>query len=186
MGGDTAGGRVLVMRAVELSRTMGKTMQLHSIFAAVRLERAAKDSNRVKAWCKEAESLEVKLAPLARLCGAGAGSADVDREPILLQEASTFEARLLRDPEKFGDRLRLARLDLQLARITHRRGDLKLARERIRQARELAEGLLKADTENRNLHQLVAAIDRVSTRIETNRGAGPMASARIPKASGTR
>jgi hypothetical protein len=183
--GDVAGGRALMMRAVELGRAMGRTMHLRATLDAVRFERAAKDSSRLNAWCAEAQSLEVKTLALARLCGAGADSAETDPEPVLLQEASTLENRLLKDPEKFGDRLRLARLDLQLARIARGKGDLMRARERIRQARRLTEGLIKADTENRNLHQLLAAIDRVSTRIQ-NRGAGPMASARMPKDSGTR
>jgi hypothetical protein len=168
LAGDTAGGRALAMRAVALGRTMGKSVQFRAIIDAARFERSVKEEDRVRAWCAAARSLEVATALPARLCGGRADSAEADRESVLANEASVLEKRLLIDPERFGDRLRLARLNLQLARMAGAKGDLVRARERVEQARSLAADLLKADPENRRLHQVLAGIDRTAKFIRTS------------------
>src|SRR5262245_53464341 len=57
LAGDAAGGRALLVRAVELSRAVGKTLQLRMTLDLVQFERASKDDGRANALCAEAQQL---------------------------------------------------------------------------------------------------------------------------------
>jgi hypothetical protein len=89
---------------------------------------------------------------------------------MLLQDVSDLEKRLVRDPERFGDRQQMARLKLQLAWTLAQSGDTARARRLIEEARALAKALLDADPENLRLRFLSRNIDRAASRIEPGDG----------------
>ena len=148
---DMEGARALLVRGLRLTRTSGKSLQLRFILELVRLERAAKQEQRADAWCAEAVSLGIQTGRLHKLCG---GAAAPDSEDSLIKLATLHENRLNTDPEKYGDRLQLARLELRLARIAAQKGDSVRIIERLERASRIAAELLKEDPQNRNVQRL--------------------------------
>ncbi len=163
--GDLAGGRALLLRGIDLGRRMGKTEQLRTTLNRVWFELDVGETAQAVAACSDARSIGVTTPRLETLCGAGRDSARLDREVNAGQQSDRLERQLLQDPERYEDRLQLARLKLQLARFAIDKGDTVRARDQVEQARVLAEGLLREDPESRPLQQLVERIARVTTRI---------------------
>jgi predicted Ser/Thr protein kinase len=161
LSGDREEARTLLVRAVGLTRTFGKSVQLRSILDLVRFERAQKQE-RANAWCAEAILLGLRTERLHNLCGTAAAP---QSEDALTRLAALHENRLIADPEKYGDRLQLARLELRLGYIAARKGDSLRALERLERAEQLASELLKADPENRRLQRLFRNIRRSVTEI---------------------
>src|SRR5262245_49498391 len=91
---------------------------------------------------------------------------------MLLQEVSDLEKRLVRDPERFGDRQQLARLKLQLAWTIGQSGDTARARRILEEARALTKTLLEADDENLRLRYLSRNIARAAARIGSDDSPG--------------
>ena len=159
--GDIDGGRALLNRALALGRTMGKSVQLRCTLDLVRFERTVKQPGRAAALCAEARSLEVGTERLRRVCRddaqTGGGTA---REAALTHQAAVLEKRLVMDPEAYGERLHLARMQLQLARTATDKGDPDRAGDRLAQARTLTKSLLETDPENLRLRRLLRRITR--------------------------
>jgi hypothetical protein len=91
---------------------------------------------------------------------------------MLLQDVSDLEKRLVRDPERFGDRQQLARLKLQLAWTVGQSGDTARARRIFEEARTLTKALLDADPENLRLRYLSRNIARAAARIGSDDSPG--------------
>jgi len=163
--GDVAGGRALLVRGIDLGRRMGKTEQLRTTLNRVWFELDVGETAQAVAACADARSIGVTTPRLETLCGAGSDSARLDREMNAGQQADRLERQLLQDPERYEDRLQLARLKLQLARFAIDKGDTVRARDQVEEARVLAEGLLREDPESRPLQQLLERIALVTTRI---------------------
>jgi len=163
--GDVAGGRALLRRGLELGRTIGKTEQLRTTLNLVWFERVVGDRELATVACADAKSIGITTARLETLCGTSTDSARLDRQANAVQQSDRLERQLLLDPERYDERLQLARRKLQLARFAIEKGDAVRAREMVQQARLLAEELLRDDPESRTLQQLVGRIARVHTRI---------------------
>jgi hypothetical protein len=167
--GDVAGGRALLLRGIDLGRRMGKTEHLRTTLNRVWFERAVGATAQAVAACADAKSIGITTERLETLCGASRNSARLGREANAGQQSDRLERQLLQDPERYDDRLQLARRKLQLARFAIDKGDTVRARDQVEEARVLAEGLLREDPESRPLQQLVERIARVNTRIGTDR-----------------
>jgi serine/threonine protein kinase len=166
--GDVAGGRALLLRGIDLGRRMGKTEELRTTLNRVWFERAVGATAQAVAACADAKSIGITTERLETLCGASRTSARRGGEANAGQQSDRLERQLLQDPERYDDRLQLARRKLQLARFAIDKGDTVRARDQVEQARVLAEGLLREDPESRPLQQLVERIARVNTRIATD------------------
>src|SRR5262245_51611033 len=113
--GDIQGGRRLLLRGVERSRSLGKSTQLRLLLDLVTFEQKAGNSQQVESYCTEAVALELTNRRLDGLCGPK--STDAGQHAAgLMQQATLLEKRLAMDPENFADRQQLARVRLQLAR----------------------------------------------------------------------
>ena len=157
LSGDKEGARSLLVRAIGLARNSAKSIQLRYLLDLVRFERGAKQEQFANAWCAQALSLAIRTERLVRLCGAAAPS---ETEGELTKLAAIHERQLRGDPEKYGDRLQLARLELRLARLAAQKGDSLRAAERLKEAERLASELLQADPENRHVQGLLRNIRR--------------------------
>jgi tetratricopeptide (TPR) repeat protein/predicted Ser/Thr protein kinase len=176
--GDVPGGRDFLVRGLEQSRSLSKSLQLRMLLDLASLERRAGNAGQAETYCREANSLELVNPRLRTVCYQGAESIDIDkRASMLLQEVSALEKRLVRDPERFGDRQQLARLKLQLGWTIGQSGDTARARRLFEEARALAKALLDADPENLRLRFLSRNIDLAAARIEP--GDSPGARPRI-------
>jgi hypothetical protein len=163
--GDIDGGRALLRRSIDASRRTGRLAQLRATLDLVWLEHRAGDERRIAATCDEARSIGVTTPRLAKLCGPVAESTRADLEAAVARESVIFERQLLVDPERYGFRLQLARRKLQLARFAGENQDTPHAVALLEEARTLAEDLVRADPDNQILHNLLARIERVGTRI---------------------
>jgi serine/threonine protein kinase len=166
--GDVAGGRALLRRGIELGRRIGKTEQLRTTLNRVWFERAVGAKDQAAAACADAKSIGITTERLETLCGSRTDSARLDRQANAAQQSDRLERQLLLDPERYDERLQLAKRKLQLARFAIEKGDAVRAREMVQQARVLAEELLGDDPESRILQELVGRIARVNTRIGTS------------------
>src|SRR6185295_4235542 len=156
--GDVAGGRELLLRGIDLGRRMGKTEQLRTTLNLVWFERAVGATAQAVAACADAKSIGIITERLETLCGASRNAARLGREANAGQQSDRLERQLLQDPERYDDRLQLARRKLQLARFAIDKGDTVRARDQVEQARVLADGLLREDPESWPLQQLVERI----------------------------
>jgi hypothetical protein len=152
LSGDKEGARALLVRAIGLARTSAKSIQLRYLLDLVRFERSAKQERFANAWCAQALSLALRTERLVRLCSAAAPS---ETEGELTRLAALHERQLRADPEKYGGRLKLARLELRLARLAAQKGDSLGAAERLKEAERLASELLQADPDNRKVQRLL-------------------------------
>lgn len=167
--GDVGNARALLVRAVRLAGALSKSTQLRFMLALVRMERAARNSERAGAWCVEATALGISDWRLHRLCGT---SAPVETEEGLSERAAIYEQRLMHDPERYGDRLHWARLELQIARKAAQRGDTARSHDRLDKAHAVAADLLKADPENRLVRRLMKNIARAQETNSASAGTG--------------
>jgi hypothetical protein len=165
--GDLAGGRALLQRGIELGRRIGKTEQLRTTLNRAWFERAVGDKEQAAATCADAKSIGITTERLETLCGSRTDAAPLDRRANAAQQSDRLERQLLLDPERYDERLQLARRKLQLARFAIEQGDAVRAREMAQEARLLAEELLRDDPESRILQQLVERIARVNARAGT-------------------
>jgi hypothetical protein len=183
--GDIQGGRDFLIRGLEQSRSLSKSLQLRMLLDLASFERRAGNAGQAENYCREANSLELVNPRLRIVCHQDAESIDIDqRAAMLIQEVSALEKRLVRDPERFGDRQQLARLKLQLGWTIAQSGDVTRARRLFEEARALAKALLEADPENLRLRVLSRQINRAAARIEP--GDGPSASPRVAGTGGHR
>jgi len=165
--GDVAGGRALLLRGIDLGRSMGKTEQLRTTLNRVWFERAVGAAAQAEAACVDAASIDVTTERLETLCSANRDDMRVEREVNAVHQSDRLERQLLQDPERYEDRLHLARRKLQLARFAIDKGDAARAQDQVGQARQLAEALLREDPESRPLQQLVERITCVKARVGT-------------------
>jgi serine/threonine protein kinase len=180
--GDVAGGRDFLVRGLEQSRTLGKSMQLRMLLDLASFEQRAGNAAQAESYCREANSLDIATPRLRTICNRGPESIDFDRRAsMLLQEVSDLEKRLVRDPERFGDRQRLARLKFQLGWSAGQSGDTDRARRILEEARALTKALLDADPENLRLRHLSRNIARATARIGIDESPGAR-----PRAAGIR
>jgi serine/threonine protein kinase len=171
--GDVAGGRDYLVRGLEQSRSLGKSMQLRMLLDLASFEQRTGNTGQAETYCREANSLDLATPRLQTVCFQGAESTDFDkRATVLLQEVSELEKRLVRDPERFGDRQQLARLKLQLAWTVGQSGDTARARRIFEEARTLTKALLDADPENLRLRYLSRNIARAAARIGSDDSSG--------------
>jgi hypothetical protein len=166
--GDVAGGRALLLRGMELGRRLGKTEELRTTLNLVWFERALGDTEQAASACADAKTIGITTERLETLCGSRTDAAPLDRQANAAQQSDRLERQLLQDPERYGDRLQLARRKLQLARFAIQKGDAVRAREMVQQARLLAEELLQDDPESPILQQLAERIARVNARVGTD------------------
>jgi serine/threonine protein kinase len=179
--GDVAGGRAFLVRGLEQSRSLSKSMQLRMLLDLASFERREGNTGQAETYCREANSLDLAVPRLRMVCYQGTESIDFDkRASMLLQEVSNLEKRLVRDPERFGDRQQLARLKLQLAWAVGQSGDTDRARRIFEEARALTKALLQADPENLRLRYLSRNIARAAARIGTDDSPGAR-----PRTAGT-
>jgi hypothetical protein len=162
--GDIEGARTLLQRAIALGRTMGASAELRATLDLVSFERTAGEEHRVAPACADATALGMATERLAKLCATSADSRSVAAAGAA-QRSAQLERRLQLDPERYGYRLQLAKLKLQMARDASAKNEPARAREWVQQARALVQDLLSADPENQNLRQLLDRIERVSKRI---------------------
>ena len=106
--GDVAGGRALLLRGIDLGRRMGKTEQLRTTLNRVWFERAVGETALAMAACADAKSIGITTERLETLA-ARAGPARRGGEANAGQRSDRLERQLLQDPERYDDRLQLAR-----------------------------------------------------------------------------
>jgi hypothetical protein len=171
--GDVAGGRDFLVRGLEQSRSLGKSMQLRMLLDLASFELRAGNTGQAETYCREANSLDLATPRLQTVCYQGTESIALDkRASMLLQDVSDLEKRLVHDPERFGDRQQLARLKLQLAWTVGQSGDTARARRILEEARTLTKALLDADPENLRLRYLSRNIARAAARIGSDDSSG--------------